>query len=178
MNAAALAPGDFCCVSGGGDMGKLIVLGQRLCGNEAFAEYGHAFIYIGDNMIVEAAPDGARKALLRHDYRLQTWSSGIIRLTDGERAAIVASAAMLIGRGYSWLDYWAIGMHRRHIPAPGLKAYIASTKRLICSELVDQAYLDAGVHLFDDGRWSGYVVPADLAGLLLTRRPQHRDDAA
>jgi hypothetical protein len=30
-------------------------------------------------------------------------------------------------------------------------------------------YQDAGVHLFDDGRWPGYVTPKSLANLLLAR---------
>ncbi len=33
---------------------------------------------------------------------------------------------------------------------------------MICSQLVDQSYQDAGVHLFSDGRWSGYVTPGAL----------------
>jgi hypothetical protein len=33
---------------------------------------------------------------------------------------------------------------------------------MICSQLVDEAYLRAGVHLFDDGRDPGDVTPGDL----------------
>jgi hypothetical protein len=37
---------------------------------------------------------------------------------------------------------------------------------MICSQLVDFCYAKAGVRLFADNRWEGYVTPADLAGLL------------
>jgi hypothetical protein len=37
---------------------------------------------------------------------------------------------------------------------------------MICSQLVDQCYQDAGVHLFADGRWPGDVTPADLYRLI------------
>jgi hypothetical protein len=68
--------------------------------------------------------------------------------------------------GYSYLDYVALAFHSLHIPFPGLKNYIASTRHMTCSQLVDQAEKDAGVQLFKDGRWPGYVMPSDLGRLL------------
>ncbi len=44
--------------------------------------------------------------------------------------------------------------------------YVASSKHMICSQLVDFVYMQSGIHLFNDGRWPGYVTPADLASLL------------
>jgi len=38
---------------------------------------------------------------------------------------------------------------------------------LVCSQLVDQACLNAGVHLFTDGRMAGRVDPGDLQRLIL-----------
>jgi hypothetical protein len=41
---------------------------------------------------------------------------------------------------------------------------------MICGWWTDAAYLYGGdVHLFDDGRWPGYVKPGDLAKLLQGR---------
>jgi hypothetical protein len=37
---------------------------------------------------------------------------------------------------------------------------------MMCSQLADQCRADGGSHLFDDGRWPGYVTPLDI-GLLL-----------
>jgi len=48
-------------------------------------------------------------------------------------------------------------------PPGWLLDYVAGTGHIICSQLVDQCYLDAGVHLFDDGRFVGDVTPGDLA---------------
>ena len=45
---------------------------------------------------------------------------------------------------------------------------------MICSQLVDQCYLEAGIHLYDDGRDPGDVTPADLAELV-SERKAYRD---
>jgi len=161
-------PGDFCVVSVAGQGGKLIALGERLCG-DAFTQYQHAFIYTGGMRVVEAESGGARirrMATFETPGQLTLWSSARIELTGKQREAIRDSALGYVGVGYSWLDYAAIGLHSKHLDVPGLRSYIASTHHQICSQLVDQCYANAGVHLFDDGRWPGYVTPADLATLL------------
>jgi hypothetical protein len=68
----------------------------------------------------------------------------------------------MVGTPYSFLDYVAIAAHRFHLPIPGLKRFIASTRHEICSALVDEVYRRAGFALFSDARWPGYVVPAAL----------------
>jgi hypothetical protein len=52
------------------------------------------------------------------------------------------------------------------VPLPGLRHRIESARSMICSQLCDRAYLDAGVNLFRDGRWPGYVTPMALCDLL------------
>jgi hypothetical protein len=47
-----------------------------------------------------------------------------------------------------------------------VRDFVADEGHLICSQLVDEAYLRAGVHLFDDGRLPGDVTPGDLWWLL------------
>ena len=160
-------PGDYCCVSAGGQGGRLIALGERLCG-DAFTQYQHAFVYVG-GMVIEAEPGGARsRKITRFDApgQLTLWSAGRIGLTGTQRAAICLAARSYIGTPYSWLDYFAIGQHRLRIPAPGLRDFIGDTRHMMCSQLVDRCYADAGVRLFDDGRWPGYVTPADLAAVV------------
>jgi hypothetical protein len=119
----------------------------------------------GEEAVIQAEPAGADWAALT-PHAKTLWSTGKIPLTDDQRDAIVKAAIGYVGTPYSFLDYAALAAHRLHIPAPHLKTYIASTRHQICSQLVDQCYADADVHLFDDGRWPGYVTPADLARLL------------
>lgn len=160
-------PGDFglCRITGG--VGVLIRLGQWLTGG-GFADIEHAFVYVGDGRIVEAEPGGARETdVSEYADRPILWSTEKVELTDVQRRAITVIARGYLGTPYSWLDYLAIAAHRFHLPGgPWLRRYIASTKHAICSQLVDAVYQEAGVQLFRDGRWPGYVRPADLAQLL------------
>jgi len=80
------------------------------------------------------------------------------------RAAIVDHARGHIGAPYSWVDDACIGladMFRWHVPT-WVRTRLARPDRLMCSQLVDTAYLKAGVHLFSDGRPPGMVAPSDL----------------
>lgn len=167
---ARLRPGDFGLAHMSGDTAKLIRLGQFLNGN-GLGDYEHAFVYVGGNQIVEAEPHGA--ALNRYHYSPGAqvlWSSGLIELTDAQRNAIIKAAKGYVGVPYSWADYAALGLHRFGINLPGLQSYIESDHSMICSQLVDQCYQDAGVHLFTDHRWPGYVTPGDLWQLLMSKR--------
>lgn len=158
-------PGDFAVTSISGQVGFLISLGEWLNGSR-FGHWDHAFVYVGDGQLVEAEPGGARLAGLdEYAGRPIAWSTGHVQLTDEQRGAIVAAARARIGTPYSGLDYLAIAAHRFHLPVPWLRRYVASSKHLICSQLVDRCYADAGAHLFS-GIWEGYVTPADLADLI------------
>jgi hypothetical protein len=170
-------PGDFACVPVGGLAGPLISFGEWLNGS-AFGHYDHAYIYVGNpagrpparyGYKAQAEPGGAQIRPL-NSYADQDlgalWSTGKIALTPAQRDAIVAAALRYLGTPYSFLDYAALAAHRLGVPAPGLRSYIASTGHVICSQYDDQCYADAGVHLFTDGRWPGYVTPADLAALV------------
>ncbi len=157
--------GDFGLLTGRSPVDDLIRLGELLNGN-GFSKYSHAFVLLDDDTIVESMPGGARiSPVTEYPADLVTWSSW--DLTDAERARIVTVARATEGIGYSFLDYGALAARRLHIPAPGLRAYIAATGHRICSQNADQIYHDAGQIMFADGRWAGDVVPADLA-LVLT----------
>jgi hypothetical protein len=160
-----LGPGDIGCTQITGDVGLLIRLGQWLNG-DGFADYEHAFVYVGDNRIVEAEPGGARPAsLTEYAPRTVVW----LHCPEQYRATVTAAAISLIGTPYSAADYFALALHRCHIPAPGLRRYIQSSGHLICSTLADRAAQLGGWTLFDDGRWCGDVTPADLARLALSQ---------
>ncbi|WP_371497991.1 hypothetical protein [Kitasatospora sp. NBC_00374] len=148
----------------------MIRIGQWLNG-DGFADYEHAFVLVDGGRLVEAQPGGAELLpLTAYQDRPILWSTGLVPLSGEQRRAIVAAAHGYLGVPYSFADFAALAAHRFHLPVgPLLKGYVASTKHMICSQLVDQCYQDAGVRLFADGRWPGYVTPADLANRLLGR---------
>ncbi|TQF07525.1 hypothetical protein E6W39_23410 [Kitasatospora acidiphila] len=160
-------PGDFAVVRITGGVGRLIRIGQWLNG-DGYADYEHAFILVGDDMVIEAQPGGARKTpLATYQDRPIRWSSERFPLTNNQRAAIVSAAHRYLGVPYSFLDYLALATHRFRLPGNGLlKGFVADSRHQICSQLVDQCYRDAGVSLFPNHRWPGYVTPAELARLL------------
>jgi len=144
--------------------GGLIRIGQWLNGN-GFDQYEHAAIYIGGGQIVEAQNTGTAYANVSKYANLDTfWSTGILKPTANQRSAIVAAARGYVGVPYSWPDYWALAAKRLNLGwlVPGLQSYVASTKHMICSQVVDQCWHDAGIELFQDKRWPGYVTPGDL----------------
>jgi hypothetical protein len=115
---------------------------------------------------IGAYPGGARLVELEcqpESLPGALWSSGVITLTGQQRNDIVGAAMKLQGIPYSFLDYAALAAHHLSLGDPALKRYISSTRHLICSQLVDEVYNEAGIQLFNDGRWPGYVTPADLA---------------
>lgn len=165
--------GDYAVVPVGGQVGRLIRVGQWLNG-DGFRNYEHAEIYVGLpdkaaplGYTMGAYPGGARlKPVPRHQNGW-LWSTGHIPLTDRQRNLLVTAALGCRGVPYSSLDYFALAAHRLHIPAPHLRAFIESSGHMICSQLVDYCYSKAGVPLFTDNRWCGYVTPEDLANRIL-----------
>lgn len=168
-------PGDFALVSVHGRVGVLISFGEWLDG-DGFSHFDHAEVYVGQpddagpyGYTVSAYPDGdGRKPLPcpAADLPGALWSTGIIALTQDDRDAIVAWCLANEHVRYGWLDYLALAAHRLRLPVPGLRRYIGRSGRMICSQLTDYAYGQAGVYLFTDGRWPGFCTPADLARCL------------
>jgi hypothetical protein len=148
-----------------GPVGWLIRVGQRLNRSKRNASrYQHAFIVTSDSELIEARPGGACiRPLSDYPDAVFVCPDG---LTDAQRDAICAAARRYLGTGYSAVEYFALAAHRFRLPIPGLRRYVASSHRMICSQLVDRCYQDAGVQLFADGRWDGWVTPADLDELL------------
>jgi hypothetical protein len=155
-------PGDIGLVRVRGDVGRLIRVGQWLNGS-GYANYEHAFVFVGAGTVVEAQPGGARPAALaEYDGRQIAW----LRCPPQYGVYVAAAAHELVGTPYSFADYAALAAHRLHIPAPGLRSYIKASGHAICSQLADRAAYRGGWHLFADRRWEGDVTPADLYDLL------------
>jgi hypothetical protein len=159
-------PGDFGLTQIHGGVGVAIRVGQWLMG-DGFADYQHAFVLVSNSAVVEAEPGGARLAhLAEYDLARVAWYSCPPESAEG----ICQNALALLGTPYSFLDYAALAAVRLGAPAAlVLRRYVASTGHMICSQLVDEAYRRAGVHLYDDGRLPGDVTPLDLDALILAQ---------
>jgi hypothetical protein len=184
-------PGDFVCIPTPGNMGLGIEAGSYLAQklehvkNLRLQPYDHAEVYVGQpdehgphGYTYSAYPDNGSKGSTGKrrlpcppaELPGSVWSSGIITLTPQQRTGIIAWCEAHPCVAYSWPDYGAIGLHALGVNANWLREYITGTGSLICSYYTDRAYSEGGwVHLFDDGRWEGYVTPMDLAGLLLDK---------
>lgn len=163
--STSMKPGDIGLVRISGAAGGLIRLGQWMIG-DGYADFEHAFVFIGDGRIVEAEPDGARIA------DLTEYTGKVVRVIPapsaeiGAKVAQVAVAYATTKVPYSALDYGYIAIRRRlkflSFLLPWLKRLIATSNHMICSQLADAAADNAGWHLFADGRWIGDCTPGDL----------------
>jgi hypothetical protein len=164
-------PGDFQLAPTGGLGGKLIQFGQWLNG-DGFADFEHVRLYVGPSQrqgygkFIQAEPHGAE--LAEFPLNLGAWSTGLLGISPDTGAVIAMTAYGYRGTPYGFLDYGALAAHRLHIPVPGLKNFMASDKTMICSQLVAQCYLKAGVVLFP-GDEPGDVTPGDLYQLLVSK---------
>jgi hypothetical protein len=173
------APGTIGLVKMSAPAARWIRLGQLLNG-DGFEDFEHAFVYLGDagtgnirNGIIEAAPGGSRIVPLHYDN--VHWCEGIASLLPAG-ADVPGAARGLAGVPYSFADYAALVAHRLRLPVPGLREFIAASGHQICSQLADELYLRLGAHVFDDGRWPGYVTPGSLYRRDLELRKEKKAD--
>jgi cell wall-associated NlpC family hydrolase len=171
VTADPLKPGMLFLYHGESWVSRSISSAQAFVRGGSF--YSHAGLYLGDGKIIEAMPSGARICDFSpaYDHATVLWSDAPIQraLASGVvdeaelRARVVEEARKLEGTPYSYSDYLAIAAVEWKWPGwEKLRSYVASSGRLICSALVDRAFLNAGVHLFDDRRLPGDVTPGDL----------------
>lgn len=154
--------GDIGLTRIGGLLGFFVSLGQHLAGDSS--RYTHAFIVLDDETVIAAQPGGARVDKLSDYTNKAVYLQR--NLTDEQRATIVAEARALEGLPYSFLDYLALALARFGIKPKWLQKYIADTGHMICSQLCDEVYRRAGIHLFNDGRLPQEVTPGDLFYIL------------
>ena len=151
--------GDYGVVRTGGFFGKLIRLGT-------ISRWNHAFIYVGNGMVVEANPtDVASSPISKYSHI--AWNKHE-ELTDEQRRFIVGFAIKAIGKPYNFLIILSIALR-----ILGLKMFannrilhrMAQHDGYICSELVAEAYASVGIKLFD--KPADQVTPGDLAERLI-----------
>lgn len=158
-------PGDIFLASSNSRIGGLVRVMQAIIGD--YSLYTHCGIVLEHLDIVEAMPDGARvRDLSEYSTDPKTIYSSF-NLTDKQRADICAAAMGYVGTKYSWADYLYMAMNHWGLGTSWIKKHIASSRKMICSQLVTQCYTDAGIDLFTDGRTPEDVTPGDLANLFL-----------
>lgn len=122
----------------------------------------HTFICLGEDRLFEARPRGAGVGVIS-GYPGAFFREDII-LTEEQRAKIINAVLGLEGTPYGWADIAALTLWcllGRRLPGWAQRK-IEDSRTLICSQLVDRVYLDAGIHLFADHRMPGAVTPGDL----------------
>lgn len=157
-------PGDIGLVPISGNVGVLIRIGQWLNG-DGFTNFQHAFLYLGNGLIIQAEPGGAKIV------PLSAWSGSSIYwcenlskgFTAADRSKIVAAAKKLEGTPYSFADYLALFAKRLHIPSDALNQFVKDSGHLICSQLCAASYDQGGKPLYKT--WTGWVTPLDLYNL-------------
>ena len=198
-----LRPGDIMIGSIGGFVpgllpvafGQLLLAGQeRRRTAKHWWHFRHVAVVVGAGeeglappMIVQAMPSGAELVPLP----ARNWTAEYLYLRPmypdvmGYRHGgefVANRARQYVGRKYSFADYAALAWHRwrnggeAYRPVTErdwLDRYVASSQRMICSQLADQALTDAGWHTFDDGRLPQDVRPAEFACKLLSMPGQH-----
>ena len=165
MSTHTPLPGDIGLVRIPGIVGWFIALGQLILGDAS--RFTHAFIVVDDHRAFSAQPKGAGYDNLQSYIAHGAAFGRHIPLTPEERVRIVMAATSLLGTKYSFLDYFALALHRFHIRPKFVERYVTDSGHMICSQLVDRVYLKAGIHLFSDGRLSQDVTPGDLANVLI-----------
>lgn len=173
-------PGDWFVTTISGPGGGLVGLGEAWADSVTLhklseaerrlaQDWRHAGMFLGDGSVLQAEPHGAE---------IVSWtpvagtliSTGLWPEADPELVTHVA--ADRTGTPYSWADYAQLAAHRMGMDWEWLRAEIKATGHMMCSMLLDRCQLDMGVHLFEDGRWEGDVMPLDL-GLLLASKGAH-----
>lgn len=125
------------------------------------SQVNHAYVYISETYIVEAQRIGAVMAKATKYAESERAESNFWLMPD-EAHDISREAQRLLGRPYGFLDILCITLALFGLRYKWLLARVESSRTLICSQLVDRAYDNAGCHLYSDGRPDGLVTPGDL----------------
>ena len=146
-------PGDYGVSHGSGMAGELI-----RHATESWA--GHAFIYIGDGMIIEAAPPATRTAPAA-SHNDAVWD--LTEKTPAQRRDIVARAHALLGTPYDYPAYIGFALEAIGIrTGKQLEPYFRQDHWRVCSADVADAYGFAGIDLTAGLEYPNLISPGDL----------------
>lgn len=154
-------PGDFGLSIIGGKTGFFVRIAQAVIGDTS--RYTHAWLVIDEQgTVVEAQPGGARLTTLDAYRGQDIYYHNAYYLTDEQRARIAEIGSGFEGVPYSYMDYLALGLTHLGLAPKWMRRYVTNSRRMICSQLVDEALRQGGYCLFDDGRLPQDVTPGDL----------------
>jgi hypothetical protein len=138
-NGDRVLPGCYGVSHGGRITGELI---RHATGSRA----GHAFVYIGNGQIIEAAPPAARIApAVSHPDAV--WNARF-PLTDAQRDRICARARALVGCPYDYPPYVGFALKVLKLrDGAELDPVFKADHWRVCSALVADCYAYAGIRL-------------------------------
>jgi Permuted papain-like amidase enzyme, YaeF/YiiX, C92 family len=146
--------GDYFVVHTTGWAARLIQLGT-------WSKWNHAGIYIGDEKVIEARPNGVKiRSVHEYDGLPIMWSNES-SLTETERLNLVNFAKHFENDGYGIWSIIALAFKCLGINVfPAIKR-AENENRVICSQLVAWCYSHVGIKL--SVKQHALVTPADLA---------------
>ena len=153
-NEELVGPGCYGVSHGSGMTGELI-----RHATESWA--GHAFVYVGNGLIVEGKPPVAAVAPA-DSHPDAVWNTHE-HLDDEQRLAVVARAHALVGTPCDWAAYVGFALEIMKIRSGAeLDAVFHSDNWRVCSALVADCYAHAGIDIEPGAVDVNLVSPADL----------------
>ena len=152
-------PGDFGVVKTNGIIGRLIRVGTA-------SRWNHAFIYVGEGIIVEANPTGVAISPVTK-YPQIAWNQHD-NLSKKVRDKIVKAAHAEVGKPYAFLDILALVFRilgLRFLRPNVFWKKLSRKDSWFCSELVSHCYRISGLTLIN--KQDDLVTPGDLAERLV-----------
>jgi hypothetical protein len=165
MTATPLA-GNYGVSHGAGLVGELI-----RHATESWA--GHAFVYIGQGLIIEAAPPATRISPAA-SHPDAVWNTAE-PLTDAQRQAITARARALLGTPYDYPAYVGFTLEVLKLrTAQQLAPEFQRDRWRVCSADVADEYGFAGIDLTRGLKYPNLVSPADLYDRIAQQKWGHQ----
>jgi uncharacterized protein YycO len=138
------------------------------------SQFSHAFVVVSDGgYIVEARPTGAQLGHIQKyidaGYKMQVSTTN---LTDQQRDDIAKNAISFIGTPYNFADIAYLALYTNGLQWNWLLKKIVRIKSMICSQLVAESGVMAGVTSWQCGKSDPQLVtPADLDRLTAEQAP-------
>jgi uncharacterized protein YycO len=157
-------PGDYIVVRTTGIVSTLICWITR-------SKFCHAAIVIEDGQLVEAEPGGVRLAAIEEYDGCWMMANTLEPTSDEQRATVVAYARAHLGEPYNFDADAVDGLDHLGLRWKFLGRFAAARKAVMCSQLVADAGVAAGLTAWRCGKTTtADVVPGDLAARIEKRQ--------
>lgn len=150
-----LLPGQYCCVRTGSVFGLAI----RACTHSIV---DHAFVCLGDGMIVEATVSGVKVNSIDQYHGAAMFVDAGDFLTTEQRLAVCDTARSFAGREYGWGTIALIGLRLMGERSPRVTRLLSDRDAVICSQLVAEAGTAGGQDWMCGQESAEFVEPAQL----------------